>query len=97
MNDYGNPQEYWDIMDGRSPSTAGLSITLDDMQLRILAAERRDLQAKRDEKDRQVAHLYEALDTIARVSNDPASVICAKRALSPEAPLERRVGPHAEE
>lgn len=41
------------------------------------------LISERDTKDRQVARLYEALDTIARVSNDPAIVTCAKRALMP--------------
>ena len=57
--------------------------------------------ALRDENER----MREALDTVARVSNDPAIAACAKRALrpnvefsgtpaalSPEAPLERRVG-----
>ena len=39
----------------------------------------------RDEKNKKIARLREALDTIARVSNDPAIVTCAKRALMPNA------------
>ena len=43
----------------QSLSTAGLGITLDDMQLRVLAAERRDMQAEID-------RLRSALRTIAK-------------------------------
>lgn len=36
-----------------------------------------------DEACRNISKLREALDTIARVSNDPAIVTCAKHALMP--------------
>ena len=59
--------------------------TMVDFARRVMAA-----AASGDEKNKKIARLREALDTIARVSNDPAIVTCAKRALMPNAELRGR-------